>query len=207
MIARKNGSGAVIGHIEGGDDIIALDIVRARRYGRGRKLGILLDLKLSLYRIVIASCLAFSVIPIDSRFNGLLAFQCTDIQIKGDIVYTIRMEIYSTRIDTDAVQPDTHGNIAVCVISIPVVHAEIDRNFIVLPHLIGSNSQVADGKIVVALTPHRIQGDPGIFRIIGASQIGGGSCRGAFCPAEKIVTASCRDFGTELQRFTVLFDL
>lgn len=97
MITRKNGSGTVIGHIERGDDIIALDIVRTRRYGRGRKLGILLDLKLSLYRIVIASCLACSVIPVDSRFKGLLAFQCTDIQVESDIVYAIRMEIYSAR--------------------------------------------------------------------------------------------------------------
>ena len=207
MITRKNGSGTVIGHIERGDDIIALDIVRTRCYGRGGKLGILLDFKLSLYRIVIASCLACSVIPIDSRFNGLLAFQCTDIQVESDIVYTIRMKIDYTRIDTDAVQPDAHGNIVVCVISIPVVHTEIDRNLIVLPRLIGRNSQVADGKIVVALTPHRIQSDPGIFRISGTSQIGGGSCRGTFCPTEKIVTASCRDVGTELQRLTVLFDL
>ena len=207
MITRKNGSGAVIGHIERGDDIIALDIVCARRYGRGRKLGIFLDFKLSLYRIVITPCLVFSVIPIDSRFKGLLTFQCTDIQVEGDIVYTIRMEIYGTRINTDAIQPDTHGNIAVCVISIPVVHTEIDRNFIVLPRLIGRNGQVAGGKIVVALAPHRIQSYICVFKVCCACQIGGGSCRGAFCPAEKIVTASCRDFGTELQRFTVLFDL
>ena len=88
------------------------------------------------------------------------------------------MKIYGTRIDTDAVQPDAHGNIVVCVISIPVVHTEIDCDLIVLPHFIGSNGQVADGKIVVALTPHRIQSYICVFKVCCACRIGSGSAVG-----------------------------
>ena len=97
------------------------------------------------------------ICPIDSGNQSLRAEARTDIQRKHDILNTVCAEIDRGRIDDFTVQQHFNRDIRVRQISVPIIHAELDRDLAILFDLVRCHREITDGKVIVSLLPNCVK--------------------------------------------------